>query len=614
MQFTREEDGMGSAKPVKRSIAPSKRDPAKIPWQQNPWVLTACLIALTLLAYIPAMNAGTIWDDAGFVFDNAAVSSRRGLHFIWLTKSNADFFPLTLSSLWLEYRLWGPNPIPYHITNILLHACSAVLLWRLLRQLKVPGAYLGAMLFAVHPVNVASVAWITERKNTLSMLFYLLSALYFFRFDENPRHKTYILSLVFFLAALLSKTSAVVLPPILLAIIWWKRRAWTRQDLLRVAPYFVIGIVLGLVTVWFQQRSLTSTDANEMPTLAQRLALPGWVVWFYLGKVLFPWPLLMGYPRWELNTSSLLIYAPLMLLILSLAALFFLRNKSFFITAILYVLALGPVLGLLPMTFHYISWVSDHLQQIALPAPLALIGAGLALLAQRPARHKLAIALFSLLILILTGMTFNHSRHFKNDGTLWKFNNAYNPNCWAGNNNLGIYYVAQGDLAKAKYHYDYALKLRPNYSSTYYNRGLLFSRQGKFKEALADEQIAIRIDPRYWQAFSAQGAIYTNMGQFDRALDRYLKALAIKPTDAAAHNNAGNIFLSRGDIKNALIHLNAATMLNPNYAMAYSNRAVVWFYMGDYAKAWRDLEKGRSLGDTPPPKFIADLKKASGQS
>jgi hypothetical protein len=271
------------------------------------------IILVTLVIYIPAMRAGFVWDDDRFLTENPLIRADDGLYRFWFTTEPPDYFPLVSTSLWLEWRLWENNATGYHVMNVVLHAVSSVLIWLVLRRLKIPGAWLAALVFAVHPVNVESVAWITERKNTQPMVFYLLTILLYLKFASDGRRRWYFLALCSFLLALLSKTSVVMLPFVLLGCAWWQRSSIVRKDVVRAIPFFALSGVLGLVTVWFQYD--IGGDIVRTDGFFSRLAGAGWAVWFYLYKTIIPYKLCFVYPRWEIDPSSIASYLPAIILL-----------------------------------------------------------------------------------------------------------------------------------------------------------------------------------------------------------------------------------------------------------------------------------------------------------
>ena len=218
----------------------------------KPWLLALALMLITLVTYAPVWHAGFIWDDKELLVDNPLVRASDGLYRFWFTTEALDYYPLTSSLCWLEWRLWGSSATGYHVVNVFLHAANAALLWIILRRLKVPGAWLAGLIFAIHPVTVATAAWVSEQKSTLSMLFYLLAILLYLRFDEKGSWRSYGLALGAFLLALLSKTAVVMLPVVLLGCVWWQRRSVRGKDVIRSVPFFALSLILGLVTVWFQ--------------------------------------------------------------------------------------------------------------------------------------------------------------------------------------------------------------------------------------------------------------------------------------------------------------------------------------------------------------------------
>jgi len=270
------------------------------------------IVLVLLAAYWPAIRGQFVWDDELLVAKNPLVTGKLTLRSIWFGTD----FPLSLTALWLEWLAWGKNPAGYHIVNILLHMAGTVLLWRVLLRLKIPGAWLGSLIFAVHPVCAGSVAWISELKNTLSLVFFLLSILWYLRFDEEPssRHWSYWLSLMAFILALLSKTSTVMLPVVLLLCAWWRRGRITARDVLRTSPYFLASLAFGLMTIWFQAHQTMTTAPVETETFWARLASAAKAIWFYLGKDLFPVNLSMIYPRWTIDPAAPASYLPMLTL------------------------------------------------------------------------------------------------------------------------------------------------------------------------------------------------------------------------------------------------------------------------------------------------------------
>ena len=263
------------------------------------WLPLALVLGLTTLAYLPSLANGFIWDDDISLTQNPAILSGDGLRQFWFTTETPDYWPVTATTLWAEWRLWGMNPLGYHVSNLALHLAEVALLWAVLRRLRVPGAAVAALLFALHPVNVESVAWITQRKNLVALLFFLLSIYAFVRAEEGAR-SAYGLSLFAFVLALLSKGSVAVLPVVLLGLIAYRRRL-ERRDLLRLLPFFLVAGALTLVDIWFQGHHLAAAETIRSAGAVERILGAGAVVWFYLSKALLPIHLLLPYPQWRID-------------------------------------------------------------------------------------------------------------------------------------------------------------------------------------------------------------------------------------------------------------------------------------------------------------------------
>ena len=420
-----------------------------------PWAGAALLVLVTVLVYVPAMRGGFIWDDAGLLTDNPAVKTIDGLYSIWFGNWGVDYIPLTLSSFWLEWHLWGLHPAGYHIVNVLLHAANALLLWRVLKSLGLPGSWLAALLFAVHPVCASSVAWIAERKNTLSMFFYLLSLWWFLRFDESihaavqaeKARRLLRCSLAAFFLALLAKSSVAVLPVVLLLFVWWRRGRVTRRDLDRCIPFFVLAVLMALVAVGVQSKAVRGGVGVIHDSLWVRLIGGSWAVWFYLGKIVLPAGLTMIYPRWEIDPGSALSYLPA-LLFTGLLFLFWRCRQSwgrpFFFAFGYFVVALAPALGMVDIAFFSNSRVADHFQYLALPGILALLAA----LARRKRLVAPALAA-GLAVAVLAFLNCRHEIVLANERALWEDNLAKNPNSWKVCMNLSVVLLQEGDTERA---------------------------------------------------------------------------------------------------------------------------------------------------------------------
>ena len=268
------------------------------------------IAALTLFAYWPSLRGPFLWDDGLNVTRNRLVTQPGGLARIWCSTEPADYYPVTFTVFRAEWLCWGNQPTGYRVVNVLLHIANALLLWRIFRALDLRGAWLAALLFALHPVNVASVAWITELKNLLGFAFAGLTVLAWLRFDETRRGAWHAAALAAFLLALLSKTAVAPLPFVLLGISWWRRN---RLEWREAAPFFALAFALGLVAIWFQHHRVLEGTAVRHDDFLTRVATAGAAVWFYLWKAVLPVSLSLIYPRAEANLI------PVLLLVLVLA-------------------------------------------------------------------------------------------------------------------------------------------------------------------------------------------------------------------------------------------------------------------------------------------------------
>jgi protein O-mannosyl-transferase len=512
---------------------------------RSPAACAVLIVAVTIVAYIPAIHGGFVFDDNELIVENRLVKAPDGLYRFWFTTEAADYYPLTSTLWWLQWRLWGADPMGYHAVNVLLHAVSAILVWIILRGLKIPGAWLGGLVFAVHPVNVASIAWISELKNTLSMLFFLVTIASYLVFDEERQWRFYGLSLGAFLLALLSKTAVVMLPIVLLGCVWWKRGRLRWNDLLRSVPFFVLSLALGLVTLWYQYNPVRGELTVRTEGFISRLAAAGWMPWFYLYKAVLPIDLSMIYPKWDVDGSRVDSWLPGLGLVTCFALFWYKRRtwgRPLLFALGYFVVMLFPVLNLLKQGPYRLASVADrwdHWQYYSIIAPIALVvgacGRACSRMGQwgRPVERLASIA-----VLVILGVaTWVRAGVFGTAETLWRDTLAKNPNALVAHSNLGNVLVEAGRYEEAIQHFEYALQIKPNYANARNNLGVALARAGKVQEAVAQYELTLRIAPDFVAAHNNLGEALFQLGKTQEAIVHWEEALRIDPDCAEARSN-----------------------------------------------------------------------------
>jgi len=558
----------------------SKQNQLRSPFWQRNWLWGLFLIALILMAYARVFNAGFIWDDESHLTRNPCIVGPLGLKEIW-TSTRAVYYPLVLTSFWSLHKLVGLSPSPYHILNVLLHVASAVLLWRVLRQLDVRGAWLGAVLWALHPVMVQSVAWVTELKNTQSCLFYLLSIFWFLKVDaeengNSVRWWRFGWALLFFVVAVLSKPSTVMLPVVIALCVWWRRGRIRWRDLATLVPFALISALASVWTIWEQKFHSGAIGSEWAQLWPERLIIAGRAIWFYLGKLVWPDPLIFIYPRWEINSLQLTAYLPLLAALAGLFALWLIRGKwsrPVFFAAAYFVISLFPVLGFFTVYFFRYSFVSDHFQYLASMGPLALAGAGITAGTDSIKWKPFLRAAMCGILLLFGFLTWRQSAIYHGLVTLYTATLAKNPGCWMAHYNLGIVLRDQGETDEAIAHYRQAVALRPNYAEAHYNLGRALVEKGEVDDAIAHYERALAINPADAEAHNNLGVTLFLNGRVDDAITHYQKALAIRPDYSDASCNLANALLSKGDMEAAIVRYMACLALSPNQAEAQYNLA-----------------------------------------
>src|SRR5437763_3208851 len=421
------------------------------------WLFTIILVAATILAYRPAWNGGFVWDDDAYVMKNPLLTAPDGLWRIWFSlESPSQYFPLTYTTFRVERSLWDLNPTGYHWISILLHATHALLLWWLLARLRVPAAWLAAGIFAWHPVQVESVAWITERKNVLMGFFFLLTLLAWTQFIDARERRSwrfYRLALVFYVLALSAKSTACTLPAALFLILWLQKKRIDWPRVLQLVPFVVLGLTMGLIAVWWERYHVGTRGPMFALGPLERLIVASHAAWFYLGKLVWPAKLTFMYPQWTITPSNPLAYIWLVAGIVLCVVIYFARRyvgRSVEVAAAFFVATLSPVLGFIMLyTFRY-TFVAYHYQYLACIGPIALASAGVAMVANRfkPIR-PFVISGAVCLTLILALLTGRQAEMYGNIERLWRTTLARNPGCWMAHTNLGLVLIQQGKIDEA---------------------------------------------------------------------------------------------------------------------------------------------------------------------
>ena len=390
------------------------------------------------------------------------------------------------SFFWVAHRLWGSSPWGYHLTNVLLHAVSALLLFKILRRLEIPGAYFASAIFALHPVHVESVAWISELKNTLSAALYLGSALAYLEFERVRKGIFYAIALTLFVLALLAKSVVATLPAALLLILWWKRESLSwKRDLLPLIPFFLVGVIAGLFTIWIEKELIGAKGADFNISFLDRILIAGRAFWFYLEKLLWPANLVLIYPRWSVSATVWWQYLFPAATLLLLTALWLWRWRGAFVGLLFFTITLFPALGFFNVYPFRFSYVADHFQYLASVGPIVLAATGLTAALNFLGKRRLVLqpSIGALLILTLGVLTWRQCAMYSDNETLFRATLTRNPECWMAYNNLGVARLREGQVGEAMDHFREALKIKPGYADAHNNLGNALLQQGQVTES-----------------------------------------------------------------------------------------------------------------------------------
>ena len=537
--------------------------------------MLACAV---LLAYWPSVHGGWLWDDAGHV-TSPALQPLTGLWRIWFELgATQQYYPLLHSAFWLEHRLWGDGPTGYRLLNIALHVSSALFVAAIVDRLRLPGKWMATAIFALHPVQVESVAWIAEQKNTLSTLCYLASAFVYLGFDRSRSRRSYLGASVLFVCAALSKSATVTLPAALLVVIWWQRGSldW-KKDVAPLVPWLVFGVASGLFTAWVERQYIGASGADFTLSLLDRILLAGRVVWFYAATLAWPSSLSFNYPHWDIDATAWWQY----LFPAGVAAIAAVcwserhRHRGPLAVLLFFVGTLFPALGFVNVYPFRYAYVADHFQYVACLGPIVMVAVVVAGMAARFPRPSLAAtALGVVLALVLGALTWRQSATYQDAETLWRATIAANPDSWLAHLNLGVELAERpGRLTEAIAEFETTLRLRPEDAGAHRNLGMALSKTpGQGAQAITEYEEAVRLDPRDAEAQLNLGRLLCDADppRLPEGKAHVEEALRLKPGSAGAHYALGNVLARMGQ-PGAESEYREAIRLSPDYAEAHLN-------------------------------------------
>lgn len=558
--------------------------------------LCLLILLMTWLSYWPVTKAGYIWDDDNYVTQNATLRQPAGLLEIWGNPlSTPQYYPLVHTSYWIEYQLWGLDPAGYHLTNVMLHGLNACLVFLIVRQLAIPGAIWPALIFALHPVHVESVAWITERKNVLSGFFYLLAMLVFVKnFLAKPdltesgasspeanttvfKRKAYgwlaTLSIVLlYVAALLSKTVTASLPVALCLILWWSREKWTPRHVRLIVTLFLIGVPLGLTTAYLEKHHVGASGAAWDYSLGERFLIAGSSLVFYLKKIVFPYPIVFVYGHWDLKALETFLAPLLFLLVLGVVAS---RDwtRSTLVASLFFVTTLFPALGFINVYPLQYTFAADHYQYLASLGPIVfLAGVSSAVLASKVMWRPLLMTAGVAIIAVLGLRTSIECEKYQDRESLWVDTIQKNPECQMAIVNLGLEWQAEGRIEESRVLFRKAIELQPEEPTARVNYALLEYYSGNVSLAVSQLEAVLKMDPENSLALYNLGVLLQEKGEIRQAESILLKLLEIEPENSGANNALALMAYDRGDLATALQRFGIAhqqARLVPDYSINY---------------------------------------------
>ena len=580
------------------------------------------LTVATLVVFWQVGNHGFInLDDSVYVTKNVHVKkglSRDSMVWAFTTTHAANWHPLSWLSHMLDVELYGLNPKGHHLTNVFFHLLNTLLLFLVLQRMTgaVWRSSFVAALFAFHPLHVESVAWVAERKDVLSTLFWMLTLWAYVRYVERPKPVRYLLTLLAFILGLMAKPMLVTLPFVLLLLDYWplgrikslqltksERAVSTRpsksnSQILRLLgeklPFFLLAVVSSAVTV-FVQKSGGALANLEIYPIKIRLANALISYVSYIWKMILPHHLVIFYlhPR---EAVSMLQAAGACILLAGITVLLIWTGRRYRYLAVGWLWYLGTLLPVIGLVQVGSQAMADRYTYVPLVGLFIIITWGVPDLLARWHYRRIAIAFAtSLLLPFLMVSTWTQLSHWHDSKTLWEYALAVAPNKYYAYDNLGEIASDDGNLDDAIAYYAKAFEINPHYEPAISNMGSIFYKQGKYDEAIKCFYQALKIDPDNAVVHSNLGEAFSRQGNFDKAIFHFTETVTSDPKNSKAHNHLGTIFARQGKLDQAISHFAEAIKINPDYAEAQDNLGALLVQQGTFDEAIAHLSRALTI-------------------
>jgi tetratricopeptide (TPR) repeat protein len=607
-------------------------------FSSHPFFLSCGIILLTLIAYLPALSGGFVFDDQIYLVTNPNLTGLKGLYRCWTEPTAYAYHPLVMTTFWLEHQLWGLKPVGYHLNNLILHLVVSFLVWRLMVRMDLPGGWIAALFFALHPVHVESVAWITERKDVLSGVFALLTVLGWLSYRKGGGKQSYYLALFCFLLAMLAKSSVCLLPGVLFLISGQPTGGMNvslSKRLIPIIPFFLVAVIVGGIYWWIEQSVAKPVGREYEFTLFERLVIAGKAIWFYLGKLFLPIDLMPIYPRWEVKDLEWMAILYPLSVILAVGISWYSQTflgKGLWLAFTGYLLLLFPALGFINYSFMRFSFVADHFQYLASVGPIILVATGVERLKVKLTgiREREDSSRFNLIpwgIGVVSGvLVFQLCGIYQNDLTFWSYNMMKNPEGFYPRDHLALALLNSGKPNEAVRVYQDGLQYRPEDDFLHFHLARALAKAGKNQEAIHHLRETIRINPHFANAHRNLALALASQGKMEGASAGFAEALRLSPHEPNYYNDYG-LFLqglaqptvtSKTDqgpkgthyLQEAIAVYRKGTAQAPHFAPLHYNLALALVETEAFEEAYAHFDEALRLSPEEAPRIKPEYAKA----